>query len=127
MKLLSLFKKPLIWLALICYGLFLPSRDLPMKPFLFKIPHFDKLVHFGLFFVFALLLYRPYKQLKFKYLLWAPLTAFLFGALLESVQRTISATRDTNIYDFMANTAGALVSILFYYFLVSGKKWERFF
>lgn len=125
MKLL-LFKKPLFWLALICYGLFLPARDLPVKPFLF-IPYFDKMVHFGLFFIFAILLYRPFKKLNLKYLLWAPLTALAFGALLESVQRTISATRDTDIHDFIANTAGIIASILVYHFLISGKKWERFF
>jgi VanZ family protein len=123
---LILFRKPLIWLVLICIGLFLPARDLPVKPFLF-IPYFDKMVHFGLFFVFALLLYRPYKQLNLKYMLWAPLTALTFGALLESVQRTISATRDTDIHDFMANTAGVIVSILVYHYFISGKKWERFF
>ena len=125
MKLL-LFKKPLIWLALICYGLFLPARDLPVKQFLF-IPYFDKMVHFGLFFVFAILLYRPFKQLNLKYLFWAPFTALAFGALLESVQRTVSATRDTDIHDFIANAAGVIVSILVYYYLIAGKKWERYF
>ena len=120
------FRKPLIWLALICYGLFLPARDLPVKPFLF-IPYLDKMVHFGLFFVFAILLYRPFKLLNLKYLLWAPLTALAFGALLESVQRTVSATRDTDIHDFIANALGIVASILVYYFLISEKKWERFF
>lgn len=122
---LYLFRKPLIWLALICYGLFLPARDLPMKPFLLEIPYFDKMVHFSLFFVFAMLLYRPFKQLNLKYLFWAPFTAILLGALLESAQRTISSTRDTDIYDFLANTTGIIISILFYHYLVSGKKWER--
>jgi len=123
---ISLFVKPLIWLVLICFGLFLPSRDLPMKSFFF-IPYFDKLVHWGLFFVFAMLLYRPYKLLNLKYLIWAPFTALFFGALLESIQRTVSATRDTDIHDFIANAAGIMVSILVYHYLVSGKKWERFF
>lgn len=123
---ISLFIKPLIWLAFICVGLFLPSRDLPMKPFLF-IPYFDKMVHLGLFFVFAILLYRPYKLLNLRYLLWAPLTALFFGALLESVQRTVSSTRDTDIHDFIANTAGIIISILVYHYLISGKKWERYF
>lgn len=125
MKLL-LFTKPVVWLALICYGLFLPAKDLPVKPLL-QIPHFDKIVHFGLFFMFCLLLFRPFKQLKMKYMIWAPLVAVLFGGFLESIQRTISVTRSSNLTDFIANAAGILISVLFFYFFVSGKKWEKLF
>ena len=123
---ITLFIKPFVWLALICYGLFLPAEDLPVKPLL-EIPHFDKLVHFGLFFVFSLLLFRPFKKLETKYLFWAPLTAILLSGFLESIQRTISSTRSSNIYDFIANVSGILVSILVFHFLISGKKWEKLF
>ncbi|MBN1987557.1 MAG: hypothetical protein JW761_14695 [Prolixibacteraceae bacterium] len=120
------FVKPFLWLALICYGLFLPAQNLPVKPLL-QLPHFDKIVHFGLFFVFSLLLFRPFKKLKTRYLFWAPVTAILLSGLLESVQRTISSTRSSNIYDFAANVSGILVSILVFHFLVSERKWERLF
>jgi VanZ family protein len=120
------FLKPFLWLALICYGLFLPAQNLPVKPLL-QLPHFDKIVHFGLFFVFSLLLFRPFKKLKASHLFWAPVTAILLSGLLESVQRTISSTRSSNIYDFAANVSGILVSILVFHFLVSGRKWERLF
>ncbi len=123
---IKLFWKPLIWLALICYGLFLPANDLPLKPFL-KIPHFDKMVHFGLFFVLCLLLFRPFKKLKMNYLIIAPAISITLGAVLETIQHLLSHSRSSNIYDFLANTAGIITSILFFHFFVSGKKWEFVF
>jgi len=123
---LFLFIKPIIWLALICYGLFLPANDLPTVPFL-QIPHFDKMVHFGLFFIFCLLLFRPFKRLDLKQYYWAPATAIFFGALLESIQRTLSTSRSSDINDFFANTAGIAASVLFFLLFVSGKKWEKLF
>lgn len=123
---LKLFLKPIIWLALICYGLFIPANELPAKSFL-NIPHFDKLVHFGLFFVFCLLLFRPFRKLELNTYLYAPSVSFLLAAVLEVVQQTISSSRSSNLYDFMANTAGILSAIIFYRFFVSGRKWEKFF
>lgn len=126
MKLIFFFIKPIIWLALICYGLFLPSGHLPVKPFM-KIPHFDKLVHFVLFFILCLLLFRPFKKLRLKYYIWAPVTAVFLGALLESLQRTLTVSRSSNFADFLANAAGVVVSIFFFRFLVSGRNWEKLF
>jgi len=120
------FWKPLLWLAFICYGLFMPAQKLPSKPFL-SIPHFDKMVHFSMFFIFCLLLFRPFKKLDFKYYLFAPLTAIFFGAVLEWAQRTISVTRSSDIHDFLANATGIFVAILFYYLFVSERKWEILF
>jgi VanZ family protein len=123
---MKLFLKPIIWLALICYGLFIPANELPTKPFL-SIPHFDKIVHFGLFFVFCLLLFRPFRKLKMNSYFWAPSASFILAALLELIQQTISSSRSSNLYDFMANTAGILASIVFFRVFVSGQKWEKFF
>jgi len=125
MKIL-IFWKPFVWLALICYGLFLPAQNLPAKQLL-SIPHFDKIVHFSLFFGLSLLLFNPFKKIKTNYLVLAPVTAVLLGALLELVQHSISSTRSSNIYDFLANSAGIVISIIFYSFFVSGKKWEAIF
>ena len=120
------FWKPIFWLAFICYGLFIPAGSLPTKPFL-NIPHFDKVVHFSMFFMFCLLLFRPFKKLEFKYYFLAPLTATAFGAILEWAQRLISVSRSSDIYDFFANAIGILMATLFYYLFVSKRKWEILF
>ena len=121
-----LFLKPILWLSLICYGLYLPAEDLPVKPFL-QIPHFDKMVHFVLFFILCLFLFRPFKRLNLKHYYWAPAIAIFLGALLESTQRILTISRSSDIFDFFANATGIAASILFFYLFVSEKKWEKLF
>lgn len=120
------FWKPILWLAFICYGLFIPAGNLPTKPFL-NIPHFDKMIHFALFFALCILLFKPFKKLETKYYLLAPLTSVVFGAGLEWAQRALSHTRSSDFYDFLANAAGIIFALLFYYLFVSEKKWEVLF
>ena len=123
---LQYFLKPVLWLALICYAFFIPAKELPVKP-LFKIPHFDKMVHFALFFVLCILLLRPFKRLKFNYYVIAPLVSIVFSGVLEFSQQMLSKSRSSDINDFLANTFGILMAVLFYYFFVSDKKWENLF
>lgn len=123
---ITLFWKPMLWLSIICYALFIPSDDLPLKSF-FRIPHFDKMVHFGLFFVFCLLLLRPLKKLQLKYYLLAPFITILLGALLEIGQQVISNSRSSDIKDFIANSVGAIAAVIFYYLFVSNRYWEKLF
>ncbi len=125
MKILR-FWKPVLWLAIICYGLFIPASQLPTKPFL-NIPHFDKIVHFSLFFGLNILLLKPFKKLNFKYYLWASLISVSLGLLLEYSQHFISTSRSSNLYDFLANAAGIIAATVFYYFFISDKKWEILF
>ncbi len=120
------FWKPLLWLAIICYALFIPAGDLP-KSNLFNIPDFDKLVHFVLFFVLNMLLLRPFKRMKFNYYLVTPVISFVISGLLEFGQHSLSKTRASDILDFTANTLGIVASLAFYYLFVSNRKWEKLF
>lgn len=122
---LKYFIKPLIWLGLICYGLFIPVNKLPAKP-LINLPYFDKMVHFGLFFVLCLLLFRPAKRSGFRPLIFAPSVSLFLAALLEMTQHLLSSTRSSNMYDFLANAAGIFTSVIVYHYVISGKRWERF-
>lgn len=124
MKML-LFIKPIFWLGIICYGLFTPPGNLP-RTALFNIPHFDKLVHFGLFFVFCLLLFRPFKRLKKNHLILAPFISLILAAALESAQHIITSSRSSNVYDFLANAAGIFAATLVFQFLISGRKLEKY-
>jgi VanZ family protein len=120
-----IFLKPLIWLAIICYGLFIPASGLPKKPFL-SIPHFDKLVHFGLFFVFCLLLFVPFKKLKLNHFFYAPAVSLFLAAVLEGIQHMVSSSRYSNFYDFVANSAGIAAATIFFLVFISGRKWEKY-
>src|SRR5690554_2983612 len=119
------FIKPIIWLALICYGLFIPASALPKKSIL-SIPHFDKVVHFGLFFVFCLLLFVPFKKIKMNHLFFAPMVAIILSGILEAVQQMISSSRSSNFYDFIANTTGILASFIFFRYFISGTRLEKY-
>lgn len=107
-----------------CYLLFVPANQLPSEPFL-RIPHFDKIVHFSMFFILCMLSFRPVKSLTQNYYFWTPLLTLLAAAILESVQHTISVSRHTDIYDFLANSAGLTAATIFYRYFVSGKKLEK--
>jgi len=120
------FWKPLLWLAIIIYALFIPAKDLPIKPFL-NIPHFDKMVHFSLFFVFCILLLKPLKKLQLKYYIIAPVFSIILSGLLEFSQHPLSHTRTSDYHDFIANSTGVIAATVFYYLFVSNRKWEKLF
>jgi VanZ family protein len=125
MKLLY-FWKPLLWLAIICYALFIPASDLPDNPLL-KIPHFDKMVHFTLFFVFCVFLLLPFKKLKTSYYFWAAAISVSLSAMLEFIQHTITPSRASDVYDLMANITGVFSALLFFRLFVVNRKWEKLF
>lgn len=120
------FWKPLLWLAIICYLLFIPANDLPTGLF-FRIPHFDKIVHFSLFFVFCLFMLRPLKRLNLNHYLIAPSISIISSGMLEFIQHTLSNSRSSDFYDFIANSIGICSAVLFFYLFVSGRKWEKLF
>lgn len=121
---ISNYWRLLIWFIIMCYLLFMPASQLPTEPFL-KIPYFDKIVHFSMFFILCLLFFRPVKYHSRNFYVWTPLLTLLFAAVLESVQHKISISRHTDIYDFLANSAGLLTATLFYWYFISGTKLEK--
>ena len=122
---IKLFIKPLSWLAIICYGLYLPAGQLPKNAFL-NIPYFDKIVHFILFFVFCLLLFKPLKYLKTNYIILSPVSSLILAAFIELTQQWLSRSRHSNISDFIANVAGIIAALFIYLFIISDKKLEKY-
>lgn len=75
----------------------------------------DKYVHFTFHFGFTILwfLYLNNKKPTDKNAIFKVFFAsFLFGILIEASQSLFTLTRKADIYDVMANTAGALVAII---------------
>lgn len=115
-----------IWLLIMTYLLFIPAGQLPSKPFL-HIPNIDKIVHFILFFILCLLIFRPVKQFTANFYFWSPLLTLVTAILLEYFQQKITPSRHSDIYDMWANVAG-LSCATFFYALFVHKKWlERIF
>ena len=115
-----------IYFILMCYLLFMPASQLPSKPFL-HIPHFDKMVHFGMFFILCILLFRPVKQFTPNFYFWTPLLALVFAVSMEYLQHKITASRHSDVYDLWANAAGLSFAVFFYRLFINGKKLEKLF
>ena len=107
-----------------CYGIYLPAEGIPKIPAI-NFPGFDKIVHFTLFFILCLLLFKPFKTLKMKYMLIAPSLSFFLAGFFEITQHIFSASRSSNVYDFIANIAGIIASVILYYFFINDKKLEK--
>ncbi|HYQ59033.1 MAG TPA: VanZ family protein [Draconibacterium sp.] len=115
-----------IWLLIMSYLLFIPADQLPSKPFQ-QIPNFDKIVHFGMFFIFCLLSFRPVKEFTPNFYFWTPLLTLAAAMFLEFIQQKIAPTRHSDIYDLWANAAGLSGATIFYALFVNKKWLERIF
>jgi len=112
----------IIWSLIILILLGLPGDDLPDISF-FNIPYFDKIVHFFLFLVFVFFLaYGFAKQNRFnilhqKFLLLSLLTGVIYGGLTEILQEVVFTGRTSDFFDFIADVAGCVTGLLFFFFL----------
>lgn len=113
-----------LWIVIMCYLLFIPASQIPGKAFL-NIPNLDKIVHFGMFFILCLLLFRPVKQFTPNFYFWTPLLALVLAVSLEFLQEHITASRSSDAFDLLANSAGLAFAAIFYRLFINGKKLEK--
>ena len=121
----TLFLKPLLWLAIITVLCLIPAEDLPGKS-LTRIPHFDKMVHFGMYFVLAVLLAKPLKALSLPVWPVTLLVSVLAGGLIEILQLTLTSLRSASLFDFIAGIAGAVAGLMAFHVIVKGRWLERY-
>ncbi|MBN2484440.1 MAG: VanZ family protein [Bacteroidales bacterium] len=112
------FHKTIIWGIAMFYLLFSPSKALPKTGF-FNIPHFDKLMHFGMFAILVFLMWLESGKAqndKNRLRVYFSISAIFFAALSEIVQHNFIAGRSGNVLDFLADLAGFLTGFIFYVF-----------
>lgn len=115
---------PFLWFGFIIYASLTPSKDLPNFVF---FSNFDKVVHFGIYFVLAILTIPFLLQHK-KYLqsyLTSGIVSILIGILFEVLQFYIGHGRSASPFDALANSLGALSGIIVYHFVIRAKKIEK--
>ena len=103
-----------ILVALLLLFLSLTNAETFRKVQINSIPNFDKLVHFGMYFVLmTVIIIEHRKNLN------NPLNLFLlaliplsYGILMEILQLTLTSTRSGDFYDALADAAGVLASVL---------------
>lgn len=117
------FVYPFLWALIILALCAMPGKDIPHVSWL-EVLAFDKWVHAGIFFVLAVLIIRA---MKFTWIRVAHFTAVLtalsfcvpYGGILEIMQGTMFADRSADVYDFIANSAGAILGAMLYRKLAS--------
>lgn len=78
------------------------------------IPNFDKIVHFGMYFILMLVIIVEHRKniknpVNLFFLALIPLS---YGILMEILQLTLTTTRTADFYDALADAAGVLASVL---------------
>lgn len=85
-----------------------------------NIPHFDKIVHFGMYFVLTFFLFydiqiNTKKPIK-TYILSALLFIILFSGIIEIIQEIFISGRFGSFYDFFSNILGSINGLLALFF-----------
>ena len=120
------------WMSLVAYSCLtsFSGDDVPS----FNLPHMDKVVHFGFYFVGAILGTMALRELSkskipIKKVLFVILVVVIvFGMIIEVVQEQYTLDREGDMLDVLANSFGAICGALCMKSLFSGKtrlKWEN--
>ncbi len=99
-----------VWTIFILYGSLAPSDELPVKNWWADIPYFDKIVHFGFYFVEMVIISFLFNLRRLK-LLWGIIAILLFSGAIECFQ-PLYFNRSGNLYDLIANMLGALCGLI---------------
>jgi VanZ family protein len=121
---MNLFLRNIIWAIIIFILCSLPGESLPQTSMI-QIPHFDKMVHFGLFFIMGIFLIAELSyQTKLSRISIAFITfaviAF-YGGAIEVLQENYFSNRSGDFWDLCADIAGGITSVFMFPFLKKQK------
>jgi Fe2+ transport system protein B len=100
------------WLVASTVLFCLPGKVLPAAGWMDALK-IDKWVHTGIFFLLFVLWSFALSLKVGKHLLWLFLALFSYGCIIEWVQDRFIINRSFDIYDIVADTAGALIGLVF--------------
>ncbi|MDR0385588.1 MAG: VanZ family protein [Prevotellaceae bacterium] len=116
LKILKYQWRAILWIIVIVVACLTPGDKIPEVLFFAKIPHFDKIAHFMMYFIFTLFLMsgfsRQYGRASTKAYVSSLIYAFILGMIIEFIQEKVE--RSFDIYDMIANTSGIIVSLLLF-------------
>ena len=101
------------WTIVIVILCWMPRARLPLPehtPSLFRMLHIDKVVHFGIFAVFAFL-WRLASNSRATLLI--AVVGVVFAIVTELVQDLPIVGRDADVWDGLADSAGVLTGLVF--------------
>jgi VanZ family protein len=115
LKIFICYWRAILWSIVIVVCSIVPSNNLPDS----SLPYVDKLVHFMLYFIFALFLMSGFSRQydnspgkksgrRGKFYLYSFTIAITLGILLEFIQEKTGRSKEFS--DMIANALGALIS-----------------
>lgn len=117
---------PLFVVLLIFIGTcILTGSNLPEMP---EVIPWDKIVHFGMFFILSGVSLIDYYRLhngnpiKIKWLFWGLVVPILYGAAIELMQKYFFTARSAEWGDFIADVLGSLSATIIVFIYVNRKK-----
>jgi VanZ family protein len=100
-----------VWVLIIAVLCIIPQEDLPKAG---GIPHFDKLVHFVLYFILAVLSLFVFHASKPSAKIFLLLSIFIFSLFIEVMQGILPFGRSFSGTDLLANLSGILAGLLLF-------------
>ncbi len=111
----------IIWTIIIIVFCSLPSSNLP-RTSIINIPHFDKILHFGIYFILSLIILYELKiktsKNKMVFIITG-LFSFTLGLLIEIEQQYLISSRTGDLYDLIADILGTVIGIIFFQVLIT--------
>jgi VanZ family protein len=110
------FLPAFIWGVIIFLIISLPTGALPATDKL-HIPHFDKIVHFTMYFAFGAFIvlgfgkYKRATSITSKHIIISLVAGVFYGVITEYLQHCCFADRNGNIYDALANGFGTVFGV----------------
>jgi VanZ family protein len=104
----------ILWAAFILVICLMPGRHIPR----IHIPHFDKVVHTGIYMIFAILTYfgwtrqDSFQVLHHQTIIKILLLLSIYGLTVEVMQETLTADRHFELLDEVANITGTMIGTL---------------
>ncbi len=113
----KLFWRNILWAIIIFVLCSIPGDDLP-KTSMIGIPHFDKMVHFGMFFIMGIFLIAELRyQTKFKKAIRVGIALSLiaiYGGFIEYLQQNFFTNRSGDYWDLIADVLGGIFAVIMY-------------
>ena len=119
MHLIKQYWKPLLWTILILILCLMPKSVEPQPSWLTKIPHFDKLIHFGLYTVLGFLYYISNPRQSLLFFVLVCLYAFILGGSIELIQPCVG--RSCELLDLVTDMLGIIIGSAFDYSIVKSR------
>ncbi len=117
-----MLSKQKLFLIAITYTVFVCVISLVkvQSPVKITISNLDKLVHFGIYFIFTIVWFGYFsgtvlKKPIFKGVLKASLLAFFVGVSIEVIQQLFTKVRSGDVNDVLANSLGILMAVFLLY------------